>query len=165
MVIAFGGCILEAYINSELDPDQEIKEKYRNGKDIILKIGTIIMWQKSDTALRLWFVECYLWSQLLQGVETWTLEAQIMKMTKPLTFGYTRGCWEFHVTQNRHRGKAEKDGLREKIVQNNRSTQDNKPWAHTAIELMRKKIGRKKIMSTKYSRMVKHECGKIFPRC
>ncbi|CAG9830217.1 unnamed protein product [Diabrotica balteata] len=44
-----------------------------------LKLKQLFCDKNLNTALRLRFVECYVWSQLLYGVETSTLKAQIVK--------------------------------------------------------------------------------------
>lgn len=70
---------LGSLITSDLDQDQEIRIRIEMGRAAFLKFRSAFCNRNLHLPLRLRFLECYVWSQLLYGVETWTLKAQIIR--------------------------------------------------------------------------------------
>lgn len=70
---------LGSTINSEMDPDQEIKIRIEMARNAFMKYSTLLTNRNLNLVIRLRFVECYVWSVLMYGVETWTLKTQMIK--------------------------------------------------------------------------------------
>lgn len=70
---------LGSVINSEMAPDQEIKIRIEMARNAFVKYSTMFTNRKLKLDIRLRFTECYVWSVLMYGVETWTLKAQMIK--------------------------------------------------------------------------------------
>lgn len=70
---------LGSVINSEMAPDQEIKIRIEMARNAFVKYSTMFTNRNLKLDIRLRFMECYVWSVLMYGVETWTLKAQMIK--------------------------------------------------------------------------------------
>lgn len=66
-------------INSQLDQEEEIKIRIEIARQGFIKYRSMFTNKNLSLNIRSRFLECYVWSQLLYGVETWTLKAQSTK--------------------------------------------------------------------------------------
>ena len=70
---------LGTVINDLLDPDEEIKIRIEMARKTFIAYSSMFTNRGLCLRIRLGFMECYVWSVLLYGVETWTLKAQTIK--------------------------------------------------------------------------------------
>ena len=70
---------LGSYITNTAKTTKEIKIRIDKAKNQFYKIGKFVRNKNVSLAIRKRLVDCYVWSVLLCGAETWTLNAEINK--------------------------------------------------------------------------------------
>ncbi|XP_030753084.1 uncharacterized protein LOC115880093 [Sitophilus oryzae] len=66
---------LGAWLHEDWSSNRDIKYRIEEARGAFLKFKKVFTCSDFDLELRLRFVECYVWSVLLYGVESWTLKA------------------------------------------------------------------------------------------
>ena len=67
-----------AWINENMDPDEEIKIRIALAKSTFCSWSKVLTSRWLSMPLRLRMLKCYVWTRLLYGCETWTLKTAIM---------------------------------------------------------------------------------------
>ena len=65
---------LGSWINNNGDDEMEIRARIEMARQSFIKLRTLLCSRDLDCGLRLRMMKCYVWSNLLYGVETWTLK-------------------------------------------------------------------------------------------
>ena len=69
---------LGCWITENLDPDLEIRTRIEMARSVFLRLRNFLSDQGLSLESRFRFVKCYIYSVLLYGMETWTINLEIM---------------------------------------------------------------------------------------
>lgn len=93
---------LGCWLTEDLDPDLEVQTRIEIARTTFMNMQKLLTNRSLNLTTRYRFVQCYIFSTLLYGVETWTMRKNIERKIQAFEFWVFRRMlrisWVDHVT-------------------------------------------------------------------